>query len=136
MNYFINEYIKRGLEFKGRTSRKAYWYGVLWYTLISILVGIILSIIDYSIYGNEIWETIINESKTDKILVNDIGGGIFSLIFFIPSVALSIRRLHDINKSGWWLLTIIPPFIWSFFRGDEGENKYGKNPLNEEVIVK
>lgn len=110
-------------------------YAVLWYTLISILIGIVFSIVDYSIYGNEVWEAIINESKTDKILISDIGGGIFSLIFFIPSVALSIRRLHDVNRSGWWLLTIIPPFIWAFFRGDESENRYGKNPLNEEVIV-
>lgn len=136
MNYFISEYIKNGLDSKGRTSRKSYWYAVLWYFLISTLVGSLFGIIDYLIYGKEYLDIIVEESKTNKVLFSDIGGSIFSLVFFIPSIFLSIRRLHDINKSGWWLLTIIPPFILAFFKGDEGENKYGKNPLNEEVSIK
>ena len=61
---------------------------------------------------------------------------IFVLVTFLPSLSVMVRRLHDINKSGWWFfinLTIIGmiPFVyWVIFkRSDEGENKYGSNPL-------
>lgn len=58
--------------------------------------------------------------------------GIGSIVFFIPSVAIAVRRLHDVGKSGWWyLLAIIPLFgwipliIWFCSPSDEGENEYG-----------
>ena len=62
--------------------------------------------------------------------------GIFSLLTFIPSIAVATRRLHDVNRSGWWLLLsftvigLIPLFIWAVSKGTEGKNRFGKNPLS------
>ena len=60
---------------------------------------------------------------------------IFQVGIIIPSFAIVARRLHDINKSGWWYLIaftiigIIPLIYWLCKAGDDGENKYGPNPL-------
>ena len=64
-------------------------------------------------------------------------GGIFSLVVLVPSITLGVRRLHDINRSGWWLLmivfswTIIPALIllfWAIKPGTYGKNQYGTDP--------
>ena len=61
---------------------------------------------------------------------------ILTIVTIVPSIAVSIRRLHDINKSGWWLLLaltvigIIPLIYWAYLKGDEKENRFGKNPLS------
>ena len=60
---------------------------------------------------------------------------ILSIVTFMPSIAVSIRRLHDLNKSGWWLLLaltiigIIPLFIWIVSKGTQGKNRFGDYPL-------
>jgi uncharacterized membrane protein YhaH (DUF805 family) len=61
---------------------------------------------------------------------------IFSLAIFIPFISVSVRRLHDVNRSGWWLLielTIIgllfPILYWFCKKGDEGENRFGPKPI-------
>ena len=68
-----------------------------------------------------------------------IGFGILSGIFWmatvVPYLAVGVRRLHDVNRSGWWLLLsftvigLIPLFIWAVSKGTEGKNRFGKNPL-------
>jgi uncharacterized membrane protein YhaH (DUF805 family) len=61
---------------------------------------------------------------------------IFSLFLTIASLALVVRRLHDTNKSGWWYLIIftiigvLPLLYWYCKKGDEGENRFGSNPLD------
>ena len=108
---------ERYFDFKGRSSRAEYWYWVLFIVLASIP----LSIADYIIFGDP-----------DAGLLDPL----FSLATLIPGIALGIRRLHDIDRSGWWTLIVftiigIPVLIyWSVQPGDEGENTYGSNPLN------
>ena len=53
---------------------------------------------------------------------------IYSLIVFIPSIAVMIRRVHDVGKSGWFCLIPIYNLILALTPGDEGENKYGSDP--------
>ena len=62
----------------------------------------------------------------------------YSLIIFIPSVALSIRRIHDMGQSGWWYLVVLIPYVGStvlfvFFclPSEKGQNKWGPNPHNK-----
>ena len=62
--------------------------------------------------------------------------GIFILGSFIPFISLTARRLHDINKSGWWQLIVIIPLIgpivmlvFTVIKGNEGENRFGEDPL-------
>jgi len=112
--------IQSGFEnytnFRSRASRSEYWY----WTLFAILGNIITSVIDAAVLGSEI--RIINS--------------IFGLVILIPGIAVSVRRLHDIGRSGWWtllwLLLIvgwIVLIVWYCRKGDESINQYGDNPL-------
>ena len=92
MSWFLLA-IKRYAEFSGRSRRSEYWYFLLFVILISIAAAIV-----------------------DGILASVIGfGGLLSIVFglgiIIPSLAVSVRRLHDTGRSGWWLLLNLVPFI-------------------------
>jgi uncharacterized membrane protein YhaH (DUF805 family) len=118
MNWFIRA-IKNYATFSGRAQRAEYWYFVLFYLL--IFIG--LAIID-SVTGTF-------NAETGMGLLS----GICSLALFIPSLSVSVRRLHDIGKSGWWLLVGVIPLIGAIVMliflvkdGESGENMYGSNP--------
>jgi uncharacterized membrane protein YhaH (DUF805 family) len=104
--------------FSGRASRSEYWYWVLF----AFLVGIAASIADASLGGG---------MSTVGIL-----GGIVGLALLLPNIAIAIRRLHDRDKSGWWLLLVLIPLIgaiilivWFVVRGTSGPNRFGPDPL-------
>jgi uncharacterized membrane protein YhaH (DUF805 family) len=100
----------------GRASRSEYWY----WTLFEVIVTVVATGADMLIFpGNE----------TGPIgLVTGLG-------LFLPSLAVSIRRLHDINRTGYWVLislTIVGILLliyWACVRGTEGENDFGPDPL-------
>lgn len=62
-------------------------------------------------------------------------GYIYGLVMFIPSLAVQIRRTHDSNKSGWFILVPIYNLILLFLKGTEGDNKYGPNPNVNETLT-
>jgi uncharacterized membrane protein YhaH (DUF805 family) len=118
MNWFLLA-LNKYATFSGRSQRSEYWFFVLFY----ILINIGLSFID----------------KFIGMLDADTGvgllSGLFSLALLIPSIAVSVRRLHDTGRSGWWLLIGFVPIIGSivlivFFVLDStpGDNAYGPNP--------
>lgn len=94
-SYTIIDWFKKCLRnyanFNGRARRKEYWY----YTLVVGIFIFIAAIVDAML-------------GFDDILM-----GLVSLIFIIPSIAVAVRRLHDVNKSGWWYLISIIPIIGS-----------------------
>lgn len=111
--------LKKYAVFRGRSRRKEFWYFVLF---------------NFLIFG----ALVVIDLKTNIIDTHG-GPGIFSSIFFwvilIPSIAASVRRLHDTNHSGWLLLIIFIPLIgWvallQFMArpGDLTANPYGENP--------
>jgi uncharacterized membrane protein YhaH (DUF805 family) len=111
MNWYL-EVLKKYAVFSGRARRKEYWYFVLF----NLIIVIILSIID-QVIGSAVLSTI------------------YSLGVLIPSIAVAIRRLHDTNRTGWWLLIWLIPIIgWIVFiifmvlDSQKGENQYGPNP--------
>ena len=113
--------LKRYAEFGGRSRRKEYWM----YTLFTFLVGIATTAID-ALFGY---------SLGDNGPVN----GIVALAMLCPGLAVSVRRLHDIDKSGWWLLLVLLPIIgwivlivWACTDGTRGTNQYGVDPKNPE----
>jgi uncharacterized membrane protein YhaH (DUF805 family) len=112
--YFIGAYAKYA-TFSGRARRKEYWMFILFY----IITYIALLLIDVLI-------------GTGGILC-----GLFALGTLLPSLAVGARRLHDINKSGWWQLLYLIPFgglVVLYFlvsKGTEGENRFGSDPLAE-----
>ncbi|MEP1768090.1 MAG: DUF805 domain-containing protein [Sulfitobacter sp.] len=105
----------RYVDFRTRSTRSQFWWWSLW----SILFGIAASIVDAIIgFG-------------DSGPVN----GLVSLAILLPSIAVAIRRLHDIGRSGWWYLFVFLPIIgWIllivFFctKTDENTNQWGNPP--------
>ncbi len=114
--------LSKYVDFSGRARRSEYWY----FALFGFLVGIVASILD-QILGTDY------DGSTSGGLINSLA----SLAFFLPSLAVGVRRLHDTGRSGWWMLLIfaiiigwIVLFIW-FVTDSKADNKYGPNPKNE-----
>ena len=104
----FNNYV----TFSGRAARSEYWFWTLFSVIASIVAGII-----------------------DGILGLGIIGLIVSLGLFLPSLAVAVRRLHDIDRTGWWVLIaftiigIILLIVWDCTKGTSGPNRYGADPL-------
>lgn len=118
MNWYL-EVLKKYAVFSGRARRKEYWF----FTLINVLISIVLAVVD-NVLG-----TFNREAGAGLI------GGIYSLAVLIPSLAVTVRRLHDTNHSGWWLLIGLVPcvgaivlLIFMVTDSTPGENQYGPNP--------
>lgn len=116
--------------FSARAPRAEYWFYTLFVLLVSIALGFVDLIIDPSLV-----------EETDPLKSIGVASGIFSLVTLIPGMAVSVRRLHDVGRSGWWLLLIltiiglIPLFYWTVKRGDKGENRFGADPYGETAVV-
>lgn len=99
MNHYINV-LKKYATFSGRATRSEYWYFVLIYSIIyTILMCIDLAVGTFS------------QELMDKGTFLGFLSTAYSLVLFLPSLAVTVRRLHDINKSGWWVLFILVPII-------------------------
>lgn len=104
---------KHYFDFEGRARRSVFWY----FFLANFIVAIILNIVD-SVVG------------TGGIL-----GMLYSLAVLLPGLGLSVRRLHDTNRSGWWLLIALVPLIGAIVlivfdvqEGTKGPNQFGADP--------
>jgi uncharacterized membrane protein YhaH (DUF805 family) len=104
MNYYF-KVLQNYANFNGRARRSEYWYFVLF----NIIASIVLSIVGITIKNN--------------ILSN-----LYSLAVLIPSIAVGVRRMHDVGKSGWFILIPIYNLILACTNGVEGENEYGGDP--------
>ncbi|MBN9690500.1 MAG: DUF805 domain-containing protein [Verrucomicrobia bacterium] len=111
--------IKKYAVFSGRARRKEYWYFILFNTLISIVLGIIDGVA--GTFNAEVGIGLL--------------GGIYGLFAFIPSLAVFVRRLHDTDHTGWWILIGFVPLIGAvvlllFLVRDStpGSNRFGPNP--------
>nr|WP_228030323.1 DUF805 domain-containing protein [Gimesia benthica] len=117
MNWYLTV-LKKYAEFSGRARRKEYWMFALMNFLISILISIVGAVI----------------GDTDGLIAVSLSG-VYALFIFIPSLAVTVRRLHDTNKSGWWILISLVPLIgglvlliFMVIDSDPNENAYGPNP--------
>ena len=117
MNWYL-EVLKKYAVFNGRARRKEYWF----FFLFNILASILLAVIDMAIGS-------FNAEAGMGLL-----GGIYALAVLIPSIAVSVRRLHDTGRSGWWLLIALVPIIGVIvlvifmLQDSKPENQYGPNP--------
>lgn len=107
--------LKRYAQFSGRASRREYWTFVLYNFLFLVLLSFV-----------------------GRVMRMRTLASLYNLVVFIPGLAVGVRRLHDIGKSGWMLLVSIIPlvgWIWLIIllitSGDEGENEYGHPPEKE-----
>ena len=133
MKWFI-KCMKNYTLFKGRASRTEFWYFMLYWSIFYIII----IAIDKALGGNFINIKTLPFSEFIPLakLVEEVG--LLTLIYrpltIMPSLAVISRRLHDINKSGWWCLTCVTPLIIILIiflckKSDEKENKYGQKPI-------
>ncbi len=99
--------------FSGRAPRSEFWF----FWLFGIIVDLIGEVIDRA---------------RGTIIV----GALITIVLLLPTIAVSLRRLHDIDRSGWWYLLVLIPIIgwivllvWYCTRGTVGPNRYGSDPL-------
>ena len=117
MNWYI-AVLKKYAVFSGRAQRAEFWY----FALFSGIVSVVLSIMDFLISGGA--------TGSSGILA-----GLYSLAIILPSLGVNVRRLHDTDRSGWWLLIVLVPLIGVivlivFYVQDSqaSENRFGPNP--------
>ena len=118
-NVLMNNYA----NLNGRASRSEYW----WFVLFNFIVNIVTFVIDLTL---------------GSMITYDMGyvGLIAFLALLLPTVSVSVRRLHDIGKSGWWILLAIIPIVnfigifviivFTIMEGEEQPNQYGNVPTN------
>jgi len=116
---WLKEVIAKYATFRGRARRREYWRYILYY----VIAFVALVLVDM------LTGTFNMESQLGFL------SGLFLLFMLIPSVAVAVRRLHDTERSGWWVLLALLPLIGQlvllfFFiqEGDEGDNAYGPDP--------
>lgn len=108
MNYYVSV-LKNYTNFNGRARRSEYWYFFLFNSIIACALGFISGL----------------------ILKSAALGLIYNLIVLLPSIAVAVRRMHDVNKSGWFILIPIYNLILCLTEGDKGENPYGADPKTQ-----
>ena len=115
MNFLeaIQVCLSKYATFHGRARRSEYW----WFALFNLIVSVIAAIIDQALGGGQIFQVVV------------------SLALFLPSLAVAIRRLHDTNRSGWWILIGLIPLVgfiilivWFCTDSAPGDNNYGPYP--------
>ena len=101
------------VNFSGRACRSEYWYWILFIIIADIVAAII-----------------------DQTLGIQLVTGLFGLVTIIPNIAIAIRRLHDLDRTGWWVLLGFIPLIgwiilliWYVTKGTDGPNRFGPDPL-------
>jgi uncharacterized membrane protein YhaH (DUF805 family) len=105
------------VTFSGRARRPEYWYWVLF----GVLVAIAAAILDAVIFGTN----------------SGVFSGLSSLALLLPNLAVTVRRLHDTDRSGWWMLILLLPFVGAVvlfvfmcLRGTAGLNRFGPEPMS------
>lgn len=115
MNFMdaVKTAFSRYVDFQGRSRRSEFW----WFALFNFILSAVANVIDASI-GIPILSVIV------------------LLVLIIPGIAVSIRRLHDLDKSGWWLFIGLIPIVgaillivWYATEGTKGDNRFGADPL-------
>jgi len=107
MNYYF-KVLQNYATFSGRARRKEYWMFVLFNFIVSFVFGFGSVLIGMPVIAN-----------------------LYTLAVLLPSIAVGVRRMHDVGKSGWFLLIPIYNLILAFTEGEKGENKYGADPKSE-----
>ena len=126
MKYYL-EVLKKYATFSGRARRSEYWY----FALFNFIAAILISFVDRAL------GTSIDFESANGAVVMQFGWIyiVYNLFVLIPSLAVLVRRLHDVGKSGAFFFVAFIPligFIWLlvllFKDSDPGDNKYGPNP--------
>lgn len=119
--YWYKKCLSQYADFTGRARRKEYWMFYLFNVLIFLGFGVISALLSY----------LMGEAGAIIAVVIFV---VYSLAIFIPGLAVTVRRLHDIDKSGWWLLLAFIPFgglvlfVFYCIDGTPSPNRFGASP--------
>lgn len=116
MNYYL-EVWQKFAEFTGRARRSEYWY----FTLFNFIASYLLGYMD----GKMGWY--------DPESGFGFTSGLYNLAALLPALAVGVRRMHDVGKSGWYILIPIYNLILACTEGDYGANKYGPDPKRPQL---
>lgn len=117
MNGYL-ETLKKYVDFSGRARRTEYWMFLLFNLVIAMVLGVV------------------------EFLLGTMGalGAVFALAILLPSIAVGVRRLHDTDRSGWWLLIAFTPIVGTIvllvfllLDSSPGENRFGSSPKSVAV---
>ncbi|WP_319530131.1 DUF805 domain-containing protein [uncultured Cohaesibacter sp.] len=126
---------KKYVQFHGRAPRHEFW----WWFLAVIIANFVAVFIDMSILNSNVQMV----AEPGRVEMSDEGplAAILSLATLLPSLGVAVRRLHDVGKSGWWLLVLFVPLLGALYliflyvqRGTEGSNIYGPDPLEGDPL--
>lgn len=109
--------LKKYNVFTGRARRSEYWY----FVLINLFNSFLTSYMDIT-FGTFDEETKLGYFNTA-----------YAIIVLLPNIAVNIRRMHDVGKSGWYMLIPIYNIVLAVTPGVVGENQYGPDPKDEEI---
>ena len=122
MNWYLEVLTKKYATFDGRARRREYWF----FALISFVVLVALVVADIAM------GTFSEDARIGLL------SGLYALAILIPSIAVTMRRLHDTNRSGWWVLLNLIPYLGSLvilvlacLDSQPGANRFGPNPKGE-----
>ncbi len=111
MKFFLKA-LQNYAVFSGRATRQEFWMFILF----NVIFNIVTVILDTML------------GTFDEQLGTGLIGGIYSLVVLIPSLSVAVRRMHDVGKSGWFILVPIYNFVLAVTEGDKGENRFGSVP--------
>jgi uncharacterized membrane protein YhaH (DUF805 family) len=103
--------LKKYAVFQGRAHRKEFWMFYLFYLIVAFVIGLIEGALGYT--------------------EGTVLGGIYFLAVALPTLGVSVRRMHDTDRSGWWCIV---PFVNVYFAcldGTSGDNRFGPDPKKD-----
>ncbi len=125
--------LRRYADFSGRSRRREYWSFVLFNLLIGVAVWALLA----ATYAAGMSETQMTMIMGPVFMLY----GLVALVFIIPGIAVTIRRLHDTDRSGWFVLFALIPLVGAIFllvfyceKGTRGPNRFGPDPKADERV--
>ena len=129
MSWYV-KVLKQYVDFSGRARRREYWM----FVLINVVILIVLSLIDTLLGTGGFHAT---SGGGSFYAANSLGllSGLYTLAVLLPSIAVTVRRLHDTDRTGWWILLGFIPIIGGIvllvfyvLEGTRGPNRYGPDP--------
>ena len=139
MKWFI-KCIKNYTLFKGRASRTEFWYFTLYWAIFYVIIIAVDRVLGFNVINLKTLP--FSEYIPLANLFEEVGllTVIYRPLTILPSLAVISRRLHDINRSGWWCLMCVTPLIVILIiflckKSDENENQFGAKPSNMFVTI-
>ena len=117
MKYLLDPLVKHYADFSGRANRKQFWLFMLWLIVVYMAIGVVGAVLG---------------EKAGNAFIALAG-----LALLVPNLAITVRRLHDTDRSGWWVLISFLPliggvilFVFEVLPGTPGVNRFGNQPLD------